>query len=185
MNSNWRETKVTCLAASLALLCGLAGANEPAEDESLSVWGFRAGDAVPLENRTTEDADKVMRIATYPAKAGFDRVFVRYTDKRGVCSVAGHIDVDDGVPYESVVGKLMDLVAERLGRPKPTLTLPNSQFHVWLRDDAEPFDSVAVVGDVDSVFVGFFFKNDVACQAEQEAANEAAVEAALAPITLQ
>ena len=163
----------------------MAGASERTEDKTPSVLGFKAGDVVPIEKRMIRDADKTLRMALYPARAGFDRVLVQYTDKQGVCSVTGAIEVDDDVPQEAVVDRLMELAAARLGRREATLSVPQSHNFAWLGEDAGPFDGVflGVIGG--DVSISFLFKNIGACHAEQEVADEAAVEAALAPITLQ
>lgn len=141
-----REMKAICLVASLAVLCAMAGASERTEDKTPSVLGFKAGDVVPIGKRMTRDADRALRKALYPAKAGFDRVLVLYTDKQGVCSVTGTIEVDDDVPQEAVVDRLMELAAARLGGREPTLSVPQSHNFAWLGEDAEPFDAVFLLG---------------------------------------
>ena len=102
-----------------------------------------------------------------------------------LCEMAGAIEVDDDVPQEAVVDRLMELAAARLGRREPTLSFPRSHNFAWLGEDAEPFDRVFLHGIGGDVSISFLFKNIGACQTEQEVADEAAVEAALAPITLQ
>ena len=157
------------------------------------VLGIKAGEKVPEEYRQQDDAHETLRVAYYPAKAGFDEIGVFYTDKAGACWVAGGQEVFNprtdisGVRHKKAVDRIAERVEAKLGRPATEHRDFNNdtfwgknywlnaldsggagyEFH-WEGEDAKPFLSVvAKVMVVGIVVVRFDFMTSVLCELER------------------
>ena len=198
------HTKSTIVAAVIAVplnLTALAATGQDTPDApAATVLGFTQGDVIPVDERKADDEHKAMRVAAYPAKAGFDAVAVVYTEKQGVCKVGGYVEVDNarsdsyGHRHKAAADKLVERVTAKVGA-SPTqrhdfnadrlftdasdwitaLRRGNAKYAVlWLDEDAAPFDAIVVSLSFGSVVASFEMRNFKLCVAEQEAADATA-----------
>ena len=195
------HTKSTIVAAVIAVPLNLtalaAGQDTPDMPAAGTVLGFTQGDVIPVHERHADYGHRVLRTAVYPAKAGFDRIYVFYTEKQGVCKVAGYVDVDNarsdsyGDRHKAAANELVERVTAKVGvSPSErhdfnsdrlftdasdwitALRRGNVTYSVyWHDEDAMPFDMVGVTLNFGSVVAAFEMQNFDLCVTEQEAAD--------------
>lgn len=179
---------------NLAVLAALAAGAE----EAPKALGVTQGQAISDDTAVVHQ-DGPLKTAILPSVAGFDRVFVLFTDSQGACKVSGYELVDNargdsyGIRHRQVADKWITRMQAKLGRTPSqrtdehwdsvfddakhwlmALERGNAAYDAyWVNGDAMPFRATAVQTQSGRISVSFEFANVEACFAERDAANQA------------